>query len=150
MLVDESQLILTADVTQQANDVPQVAPLLDQLEANLQAAEIVELPQDFVADAGDDSDDNTPCVVSHGMVPYRATQRRKPHEELPPVPRGRIPKSLTPKPRLARTLRTKTGRATDKKRTGPVEPPVFRSTHAAGRSNQPVASANSRGEDSAR
>ena len=41
-----------------------------------------------------DSDDNTECVVSHGMVPYLATQRLKHHEELPPEPRGRIPKSL--------------------------------------------------------
>ena len=72
VLVDESQLILAADVTQQANDVQQVAPLLDQLEAHLQVAEIVERPQEFVADAGDDSDDNTPCVVSHEMVSRRS------------------------------------------------------------------------------
>ena len=63
---------------------------------------------------------------------------------------GRIPKSLTPKQRLARTLRTQQGHATDKKRKGPVEPPDFRSTHAAVRSNRPVASDNSRCEDSAR
>ena len=149
-LVDESQLIVAADVTQQANDVQQVAPLLDRMEANLQAAEIAQRPREFVADAGYDSDDNTQCVVSHGMVPYLATQRLKHHEEPPPVPRGRIPKSLTPKPRLARTLRTKKGRATDKKRKGQVEPPVFRRDNAAVRSNKPVASDNSRCADSAR
>ena len=38
------------------------------------------------------------------------------------MPRGRIPQSLTPKPRLARTLRTKTGRDLYQKRKGPVEP----------------------------
>ena len=76
---------------------------------------VAQRPKDFLGDAGDDSDDNTPCVVSHGMVPYLATQRLKHHAELPPVPRGRIPKSLTPKPRLARTLRTKQGRASYKK-----------------------------------
>ena len=63
VLVDESQLILATDVTQQANDVQQVAPLLDQLEAHLQAAEIVERPKEFVADTGDYSDDNTQCVL---------------------------------------------------------------------------------------
>ena len=36
--VDESPFIIAADVTQQANDVQQVAPLLDKMEANLQAA----------------------------------------------------------------------------------------------------------------
>ena len=131
VLVDESQLILAADVTQQANDVQQVAPLLDQMESNLQAAEITQRPKEFVGDAGYYSDDNTECVRSHEMVPYIATQRLKHHEELPPVPRGRIPKSLTPKQRMARTLRTKKGRATYKKRKGQVEP-VFGQIKQAG------------------
>ena len=105
-----------------------VAPLLDQMEANLHAAEIRKRPREFVADAGDYSDDNTQTVQSHNLIPYSAlipylaTQRLKHHEELPPVPRGRIPISLTPKPRMARTLRTQTGRATYQKRKGPVEP----------------------------
>ncbi len=131
VLVDESQLIIAADVTPQANDVRQVAPLLDQMEANFQAAEITQRPKDFVADAGYYSDDNTQCVRSHDMVPYIATQRLKHHEELPPVPRGRIPRSLTPKQRMARTLRTKNGRATYKKRKGQVEP-VFGQIKQAG------------------
>jgi transposase len=131
VLVDESQLILAADVTQQANDVQQVAPLLGQMKANLQAAEIVERPKEFVADTGYYSDDNTQCVITHEMVPYIATQRLKHHEELPPVPRGRIPKSLTPKQRMARTLRTKKGRETYKKRKGQVEP-VFGQIKQAG------------------
>lgn len=121
-LVDESQLIIAADVTQQANDVQQVAPMLDTMEANLQAAKIISRPRDFVADAGYYSDDNTQAVRSHHLTPYIATQRLKHHEELPAVPRGRIPISLTPKQRMARTLRTKTGRATYKKRKGQIEP----------------------------
>ena len=131
VLLDESQLIIAADVTPQANDVRQVAPLLEQMEANFQAAEITQRPKDFVADAGYYSDDNTQCVRSHDMVPYIATQRLKHHEELPPVPRGRIPRSLTPKQRMARTLRTKNGRATYKKRKGQVEP-VFDQIEQAG------------------
>ena len=130
-LVDESQLILAADVTPQANDARQVAPLLDPMEANLEAAEITPRPKDFVADAGDSSDDNTQDVRSHKMTPYIATQRLKHHEQLPPVPRGRIPQSLTPKQRLARTLRTKTGRDIYKKRKGQVEP-VFGQIKQAG------------------
>ena len=124
-LVDESRFILAADVTPQANDVRQVAPLLDRMEAHFAATKITQCPKDFVADAGDSSDDNTPAVRSHNLTPYIATQRLKHHEELPPVPRGRIPRSLTPKPRLARTLRTKKGRATCQKRTGQVEPPCL-------------------------
>jgi transposase len=130
-LVDESQLIVAADVTQHANDVQQVEPMLDRMESHLQAAEISDRPREFVADAGYYSDDNTQCVVSHEMVPYIATQRLKHHEELPPVPRGRIPKSLTPKQRMARTLRTQKGRETYKKRKGQVEP-VFGQIKQAG------------------
>ena len=51
-LVDESQLIIAADVTPQANDVRQVAPMLAPMEANFEAAEITQRPKDFVADAG--------------------------------------------------------------------------------------------------
>ncbi len=122
VLVDESQLIIAADVTQHANDVHQVEPLLDRMELNLQAAEISNRPCEFLGDAGYYSEENAERVRSHGMVPYIATQRLKHHEDLPPVPRGRIPKSLTPKQRMARTLRTKKGRETYQKRKGQVEP----------------------------
>ena len=135
-LVDESQLLLAAEVTPQANEVRQVVPLLDRMEANFQAAEITQRPKDFVADAGDSNDDHTPAVRSHDLTPYSATQRLKHHAGLPPVPRGRIPRSLTPQPRLARTLRTKTGRDLHQKPKGPVEPvfgqPVFGQIKHAG------------------
>ena len=149
-LVDESQLILAADVTPQANDVRQVAPMLDRMEANFEAAEITQRPRDFVADAGYYSDDNTQAVRSHSLTPYIATQRLKHHEQLPPNPRGRIPISLTPKPRMARTLRTKTGRDIDKQRKGQVEPACLPPTNPAGRSSKRQASANSRCEASPR
>jgi hypothetical protein len=110
------------NVTQQANDVQQVTPLLDKLSENFEAADITDCPQDLVADAGDYSDAN---VRSRDMIPYIATQRLGHHEELPPNPRGRIPKSLTPKQRMARTLRTKQGRNIYKKRKGQVEPALF-------------------------
>jgi hypothetical protein len=112
-------------VTQQANDVQQVTPLLDKLEDNFAAADITDRPQDLVADAGYDSDANVVEVRSRDMIPYIATQRLKHHEELPPVPRGRIPKSFTPKQRMARTLRTKQGRNTHSQRKGQVEPALF-------------------------
>jgi len=121
-LVDESQLIVAASVTPQANDVQQVTPLLDRLKDNFEVAAIEDRPQDFVADAGYYSDANASDVRSHNMTPYLATQRLKHHEELPPVPHGRIPKSLSPKQRMARTLRTKQGRKIYRKRKGQAEP----------------------------
>ena len=96
------------------------------MEAHFAATEITQCPKDFVADAGDSSDDNTPAVRSHNLTPYLATQRLKHHEELPPVPRGRIPRSLTPKPRLARTLRRRKGVRLTRNERDKSSRPVFR------------------------
>jgi len=120
------------------------------MESHLQAAEISDRPGEFLGDAGYYSEENAERVRSHGMVPYLATQRLKHHEELPLVPRGRIPKSLTPKQRMARTLRTKQGRETYQKRKGQVEPTRPQRTNTPVRSNTPVASDNSPCEDSTR
>ncbi len=120
-LVDVSQLVLAADVARQANDVHLFEPMLDQVEAHLQAAEITRSPREFVADTGCYSDGSTQCVVSHELVSYIATQWLKHHDELPPVPRRRIPTWLTPLQRMARMLQTKKGRDTYKKRKGQVE-----------------------------
>ena len=46
----------------------------------------------------------------------------KHNEEIPPVPRGRIPKNLSAKQRMARKLRTKKGKMTYAKRKGMIEP----------------------------
>ncbi len=72
-LVDESQLILAADVTQQAHDVQQVEPLLEQLAANLVDADVTRRPHTLVADAGYYRDANTQCVKS---TTSRRTSRR--------------------------------------------------------------------------
>jgi hypothetical protein len=60
------------------------------MDENLETAEITDRPHEFVAGAGSFSDDTTPCAVSHEMIPYTATQHLNHHEELPPVPRGRL------------------------------------------------------------
>jgi hypothetical protein len=51
-----------------------------------------------------------------------ATGRLKHHEEIPPVPRGRIPDGLTAKQRMARKLRTKRGREKYARRKAIIEP----------------------------
>ncbi len=146
-LVDESQLIIATNVTQQANDVQQVTPLLDTLEENFAAADIADRPQDFVADAGDYSAANASDVRSREMTPYLATQRLKHHEELPPNPRGRIPKGLSPKPRMAHAANEAGPQHLQKtKGTNPTSP-VLRQTNTADKSNKPSTSANSLCED---
>ena len=139
-LVDESQLIIAADVTQQANDVQQVAPLLNQMDENLETAAIVERPREFLADAGYFSDDNTRDVVSREMVPYIATQRLKHHEELPPVPRGRIHNH-------SRRSSVWPVRCERRRAARPTRNEKDKSNPCSVRSNKLVVSANSQCED---
>jgi hypothetical protein len=121
-VANEAQIILAADVTDQANDKRQVVPMVDQARANLEAAGVEQQIGAAVLDAGYYSEPNTAALEERGIDPYIAPERLKHNEEIPPVPRGRIPKDLTAKQRMARKLRTKKGKATYAKRKGIIEP----------------------------
>jgi hypothetical protein len=94
--------------------------LLDQAQANTGRA-----PRQALADAGYCSGDNLAAVADrqaeHGTEVLLATGRLR-HGEVPPAPRGRIPKNATLKQRMARKLRTKPGRAAYARRKAIVEP----------------------------
>ena len=119
---NEDQIILAADVTDQANDVRQVVPMIDQAQANLDAAGVEEAIKAMLGDAGYYSEANATALAGRGIEPYLATERLKHHEKIAAAPRGRIPAGLTPKQRMARKLRTKKGRAMYAKRKGMIEP----------------------------
>ena len=118
-----AQVIVAADLSDEAPDARQLAPALDQLADNL-AAIGSELPEDatLAADAGYFSEDNIRITAEHGLDPHIATGRFKHSEPQPPPPRGRIPKNATPKQRMARKLKTKQGRAVYSRRKAIVEP----------------------------
>jgi hypothetical protein len=61
-------------------------------------------------------------LEQRGIDPHLATERLKHHEKVAAAPRGRIPKGLSAKQRMARKLRTKKGRAMYAKRKGMIEP----------------------------
>ena len=61
-------------------------------------------------------------TTAHGTEFFIATGRRSHDEPAPAPPRGRIPKDLTPKARMARKLRTKPGRAGYARRKAIIEP----------------------------
>lgn len=121
-VANEAQIILAADVTDQANDKRQVVPMVDQARANLEAAGVERSIGAAVLDSGYYSEANTAALEARGIDPYIATERLKHNEEIPPVPRGRIPDDLTAKQRMARKLRTKKGKTTYAKRKGIIEP----------------------------
>jgi transposase len=121
-VTNENQIILAADVTDQANDVRQTVPMVDQTRANLDAAGVTEAIKAALGDAGYSSETNATDLKQRGIDPHLATERLKHHEKVAAAPRGRIPADLSAKQRMARKLRTKKGRAMYAKRKGMIEP----------------------------
>ena len=109
-------------MTDQANDVRQAVPMVDQARANLDAAGVEEAIKAMLGDAGYYSETNATDLKQRGIDPYLATERLKHHEKVASAPRGRIPRGLSAKRRMARKLRTKKGRAMYAKRKGMIEP----------------------------
>jgi hypothetical protein len=113
----DSQVIVAADVTQEANDKKQVEPMIKQVKSNTG-----ENPTTASADNGYFSEANVEYLKSEEIDGYVASGRTKHGEAPPSAPRGRIPKKATTKERMARKLRTKKGRETYAKRKSSVEP----------------------------
>ena len=76
----------------------------------------------FDTDNGYFSEEDVSYLEDGEIDPYIGTERLKHHGKIPLVPRGRPPKDLTAKRRMARKLRTKKGRETYAKRKGMIEP----------------------------
>jgi hypothetical protein len=112
----DSQVIVAADVTQDANDKKQIEPMSEQVKANTG-----ERPRELSADADFFSEANARHLEAEGVDAYIATAKQK-HGRPPSSPRGRVPKDATVKERMARKLRTKKGRETYAKRKSSVEP----------------------------
>jgi transposase len=121
-VANENQIILAADVTNQANDKRQAVPMVDQTLENLKAAGVEQPIGAAVIDSGYYSEANTSALEQRSVDPHIATERLKHNEEIPAVPRGRIPKNQSAKQRMARKLRTKKGREVYAKRKGIIEP----------------------------
>jgi transposase len=115
---DASQVIVAAGLSQNANDMDEVEPILDILEENLGG-----IPQKMAitTDAGYFSETNLMLFEDALLNPFMATEKMKHWEVLPPA-RGRIPNDMTPKDRMRRKLSTKKGQEIYSKRKSTVEP----------------------------
>ncbi len=124
VIVDsETQVIVSAEVSDEAPDTRQLEPALEQLVDNLDEID-AQLPDGaaLVADAGYFSKHNIRITEEHDMDPHIATGRFK-HTEPPPLaPRGPVARDATPKQLMARKLATTTGRAVYARRKAIVEP----------------------------
>jgi len=122
-VVDEgSQVVLAAEVTDQAADVGALTFMIGVTEGNLDAADIDASPDLVLADAGYCSEANLTWITETESNVLVATGRIKNGEKVPDAPRGRIPKNATQRERMARKLRTKQGRIDYARRKAIVEP----------------------------
>jgi transposase len=112
----EAQVIVAAQVTQQANDKQQVTPLIEQLKVNLEG----RTPGELSADAGYFSGDNVSYLEGQKIDSYIAPGRQK-HGSKP----GKsleAPATATPQERMAAKLQTPAGKRVYSKRKETVEP----------------------------
>ncbi|MDP3062330.1 MAG: transposase, partial [Chloroflexota bacterium] len=113
-VVSEDQIIVAVEVTQEANDVRQLLPMLERTKENLEAAGIVERPRAWLGDAGYWSAANVlacnrPDLPELFLATTKDWKQRKALRERG-CPRGRIPKDLSLRERMERKLLTKRGR----------------------------------------
>jgi transposase len=122
VVVNEHQIIVAADVTDETNDKQQVKPMIELVQHNVATAGVTEKVKEMVADAGFYSEANVTYLEGEKIDPYIATERLKHHEKRAAAPRGRCPEGMTAQQRMARKLRTKRGRERYARRKGMVEP----------------------------
>lgn len=117
----DSQVIVAQDITQEENDVHQVAPMLENCKE--QAG---QRPEELVADAGYWSEDNAGLEDDRTELFIATTkdwkQRKALRDKGPP--RGRIPQGATKRDLMERRLLTKRGREAYRQR-GPTIEAVF-------------------------
>jgi transposase len=132
VVVNEHQIIVAADVTDETNDKKQVQPMIEQTQHNVAVAGVTEKVKEMVADSGFYSEANVEYLEGQEIDPFIATERLKHHEKIEAAPRGRCPQGMTAKQRMARKLRTKKGRERYARRKGMVEPVFGQVKHGRG------------------
>jgi len=111
------QVIVATSLDNRSSDCPTLPSMLDQMNKNTGTS-----PRRLLCDAGYFSEDNVKAATARGVDAYIATGRLRHEEVMPATPRGRIPRNLSAKERMARKLRTKPGRAAYARRKTIVEP----------------------------
>jgi transposase len=99
-----NQIIVAADVVSETNDKKQAIPMMRQVKKNTG-----KLPKELSADTGYFSAEAVADLAEHINV-YIPPDRLQHTNQIPAVPRGRIPKGLSLADRMRRKLRTKRGR----------------------------------------
>ena len=111
------QVIVAARATNQSSDQQQAAAMMQETIDNIGA-----VPREVSADAGYYSARAVDDLQALGVDPFVAPEQTRHGRVVPPAPRGRIPRHLSPRDRMRRKLRTKRGRKRYALRMETVEP----------------------------
>ena len=111
------QVIVGARATNQTSDKQQAAAMMQETIDNVGA-----VPREVSADAGYYSAKAVDDLQALGVDAFVAPEQTRHGRVVPPAPRGRIPKHLSPRDRMRRKLRTKRGRQRYALRMETVEP----------------------------
>ena len=111
------QVIVAARATNQSSDQQQAAAMMQETIDNVGA-----VPREVSADAGYYSAKAVDDLQALGVDAFIAPEQTRHGRVVPPAPRGRIPRQLSPRDRMRRKLRTKRGRQRYALRMETVEP----------------------------
>lgn len=113
---EQAQIIVAADLNNNASDSKELIPMLEAAEANAGTA-----PKQALADAGYKSEANF-AQLEDSQTEVLVACGRETYDPRVPCPRGPIPKDATRTQCMERKLKTKHGRAAYKRRKHIVEP----------------------------
>ena len=113
----EAQVIVAAQVANEANDKEQVEAAVEQIEKNLG-----QKPKELSADAGYYSEENMKGLEDAGVEALIPPDKQRHTVKNPGAPRGRMPKGLSVADRMRRKLLTKQGKQKYSRRKEVVEP----------------------------
>ena len=111
------QVIVAARAASQSSDKQQAVGMMQETIDNVGA-----VPREVSADAGYYSAKAVDDLQALGVDPFVAPEQTRHGRVVPPAPRGRIPRHLSPRDRMRRKLRTKRGRKRYALRMETVEP----------------------------
>lgn len=129
------QIILAADVTQDANDVRQLIPMVEQAQANMartSAKGVSSEIQAVLADAGYHSESNLEGLERldvEGFIPSQKGWKLRKALQAKGRPRGRMKQGLTRTERMERKLGTVRGEKAYKARGRTIEPVFGQTKH---------------------
>ena len=111
------QVIVAARAASQSSDKQQAVGMIEETISNTGA-----VPKEVSADAGYYSAKAVDDLQALGVDPYVAPEQTRHGRVVPPAPRGRIPRHLSPRDRMRRKLQTRRGRQRYALRMETVEP----------------------------